>query len=196
MDQRPILILVGRQRPHHVLLLAYGLGIGVSYLGGWIPDFHAGPLGEPVVTAWMAGLTVSGVVGLAGAYWRGQIRTGLLLERSAMLIGAGAVFGLAYTISSVLPRGVFTVGFCAAWGIANLALAMQIGKDLRSLGRKKTDNAGGHRERGRASYRWPVRWRANGSYSSRRQPAQGSGRDDGDAERFDSEVGQGPSERC
>ena len=173
MDERPILVLVGRQRPHHVLLLVYGMGIGIAYLTGSIPPSRIGALSAPIVTAWMAGLVVSGVVGLVGAFWHGQIRAGLMLERAAMLIGAGSVFGLAYKISEYLPNAAFTVGFCVAWGIANLVLAAQIGKDLRSLGRKKTENAGGYGERGGASHRGPIWWGSDRNRPSPIPPPEG-----------------------
>lgn len=146
---RPVFIVVGRRRPHHVLLLLYSFAVGTAYLlGAPQPRSVTENLSNPYLLLWSVGLALSGGIGLIGSYWRGQIDVGLMLERSAMLIGAASVFGYAWTVSQAGTTSSFAVGFCLAWGIANLVRAVQIGKDLHSIGRKKLRNASGRGEPG------------------------------------------------
>lgn len=135
MSKPPILILTGSHRPHHVLLLAYSLVVGLVFmLGAPRPESVTSQLSSPFVDLWFAGLVASGLIGLVGCFWRGGMRRGLMLERSAMLIGAGSVFGYAWSVAQLGTQAIFTAGSCAAWGIANLVRVYQIGRDLRALG--------------------------------------------------------------
>lgn len=146
---RPVVVVVGRRRPHHVLLLLYSLVVGAAYLLGLPqPRSVTENLSSPYLTLWSVGLALSGGIGLVGSYWRGQIEAGLMLERSAMLIGAASVFGYAWTVGQAGTTASFAAGFCLAWGVANLVRAVQISKDLHSLGRKKMENASGCGEPG------------------------------------------------
>jgi hypothetical protein len=147
--ERPVVIIVGRHRPHNILLLLYSLTVGLAYLLGLPqPRSVTDNLTAPYLTLWSMGLVLSGGAGLIGSFWRGQVDVGLMLERSAMLTGAASVFGYAWTVSQTGTSSSFVVGFCLAWGAANLVRAAQISKDLRSLGRKKSRNASGRGEPG------------------------------------------------
>lgn len=181
MEQRPILVLVGRQRPHNVMLLIFSLGVGLIFLAGFPPppSVQEG-LSDPFILMWTVGLAASGLIGLTGAYWRGGMRRGLMLERSAMLIGAGATFGYAWTVSTAGKPSLFASGFCLSWGIANLARAVQISQDLRSLGREK--DAGGNAERSGADDLRTSGWGSDGTYPCVLPPTQRSGRLDGNIE--------------
>lgn len=181
MEPKPVFILTGRRRPHHILLLAYSLVAGVAFLAGWVPEPRgmSARLNGTQLILWSLGLTVSGLVGLVGACWRGDAVRGLRLERSALLIGAGALFGYAWTMSALGKMAVFSVGFCIAWGIANLALATQIGQDLRNLGKVKNGRRAGVNGRGGPGrFNWR---RGRGTDSRLPGPTQGQGRPDGHA---------------
>lgn len=132
MEPRPIIIITGKQRHHEQLLLAFSVVAGVAFLLGAPRSAVTQQLDEALVNVWAAGLAVSGVVGLAGCFWRNNLGRGLLLERSGMLIGAAAVFGFAVQVYAVAGgRGLFTSGFYLAWALANVARSLQISKDLR-----------------------------------------------------------------
>lgn len=171
--ERPVFILMGRGRPHLVMLLLFSLGVGLAYLLGLPqPRSVAENLGDPFQFMWSVGLVVSGLVGLSGAFWRGDIGTGLMLERAGMLIGAGSVFGYAWTVSQAGTSSSFAAGFCLAWGVANLVRAYGIGKDLRNLGRKKIKHASGRGERSGTGNRRPLRRRTNRDHSGHFPTAQ------------------------
>lgn len=147
--QQSVVVVVGRGRPHHVMLLVFSFVVGLMYLLGLPqPRSVSDNFGDPFQFLWSVGLLLSGGVGLVGAYWRGEVGVGLMLERSSMLIGAASVFGYAWTVSHSGRASTFAAGFCLAWGIANMARAVGISKDLRNLGRKKTKNASGRGESG------------------------------------------------
>lgn len=129
---RPILIITGRNRPHLLMTLWFSLVAGgVFVLGAPVPP-SMGDTGLVAIWAWL--LLLSGVVGLAGCYGRGNLRRGLGLERAGMLLGAGAVIGYAVQVYTVNGnRALFSAGFCAGWAIANVVRALQISNDLRQL---------------------------------------------------------------
>lgn len=87
---------------------------------------------DVVLTAWYAALLTSGVVGLAGCYWRWDVVTGLLLERAAMLTAAAA--GLVYVTALFTVGGWQATGagsYVAAYLVASLVRARHITTDLR-----------------------------------------------------------------
>lgn len=143
MEPRPIIIISGKHRHHELLLLAFSVLAGVAFLLGAPRSAVTQQLDETLVNVWAVGLTVSGVVGLLGCFWRNNLERSLLLERSGLLIGAGAVLGFAMQVYSVAGgRGLFTAGFYLAWALANVARSLQIGKDLRDM--RGARDAGGH----------------------------------------------------
>src|ERR1044072_3235134 len=111
---RPIVLLVGRHRPHEQLLLAYSALLGVLYLTmapapAWSVVLHAW-----VFSAWAAGLAVSGVVGLAGCWWRGE--RGMGVELGGLLVNAGALLMYVASVFTYAGwRALFTGGLVAAW---------------------------------------------------------------------------------
>jgi hypothetical protein len=129
------LVRTGRQQPFEVLMLAFSVAAGAAFAAGARPPGSLErSLPAAVLTAWYGALLASGLVGLAGCYWRWDVVTGLLLERAAMLTAAAA--GLVYV------TGLFTVGGWAATGaglyvgaylVASLVRARHITVDLRLL---------------------------------------------------------------
>ena len=89
------------------------------------------------MTAWAAGLVVSGVVGLVGCWWRGE--RGQILEAGGLLVGAGALLLYATAaISAAGLRALFPAGVTLAWFAANLWRLTQIrrdGGDVRAVKR-------------------------------------------------------------
>lgn len=135
MDSSRPLVVVGRDRPHELLLLAWSLISGISYLLGAPPPGSITAL-MPAweIHAWAAGLLASGLIGLVGCWWRGNHAFGLGLEMGAMLIGSGAL--LLYVVAAFSVAGwlaLFAGGLVVTWLAANLWRVGQIRRDLRNL---------------------------------------------------------------
>ncbi len=135
MSERPIIVVTGSRRPHELLLLAFSLIAGLAFLlGAPRPASMGDSMGDWFTTLWAFGLLFTGLIGLVGSFWRGSVARGLLLERSAMLLGAGAAMGYAIQVYSTNGgRSLFAAGFCFFWALANVARAVQISNDLRSM---------------------------------------------------------------
>lgn len=132
-DQRPVIVVTGKRRPHELMLLAFSLVVGLLYLTGALDQPASVSSKATWVNAWAAGLALSGAVGLIGCYWQGDLVRSLTLEQAGMLFGAAAA--LTYTSAAFSYAGtnaLFPSGFCLAWAVANVARAVQIGKDLRT----------------------------------------------------------------
>lgn len=136
MNPPRAVVVVGRDRPHELLLLGWSLFSGVSYLLGAPPPGSITAL-MPAweIHAWAGGLLASGLIGLVGCWWRGNHALGLGLELGAMLIGSGAL--LLYSVAAFAVggwRATFAAGLVATWMAANLWRVGQIRRDLRILG--------------------------------------------------------------
>lgn len=134
--QRPTIILAtGRQRSHLVFMMGYSVLAGALILA-------AGPGSSPVLQEmdptvrmlWAGSFTASGLLALAGCFWRGNLQRALSLERAGMLFNTMAVLALAALVYEYGgSRAFFTAGICIAWAAANVYRAAQISKDLRNL---------------------------------------------------------------
>jgi hypothetical protein len=129
------IVLASRARAHEFVLLALSLLLGVTYLlGAPPPQSAAATMPHWLVTAWAAGLAVSGLAGLLSAAvirWRD---TSLMLEAGAMLIGAGALVLITAAIAVYSgARGMLGAGLCLGWALANLVRAEQIRREIREL---------------------------------------------------------------
>lgn len=138
MPERYLLaIRTGRHHPHEVLIHGFCIIGGILFSSGVA---RSQVLNEAVSDAvrigWAIALLVSGVVGLTGCYWRGQIRVGLLLERAALAFGSAAA--IVYLLALVTAAGWGATGaglWIGAYVAANLARVHGITGDLRILER-------------------------------------------------------------
>lgn len=116
-------------------MLAFSVAAGVAFVAGARPPGSLErSLPDVILTAWYVTLLVSGAVGLAGCYWRWDVVTGLLLERSAMLTAAAA--GLVYVTALFTVGGWQATGagfYVTAYLVASLVRARHITVDLRSI---------------------------------------------------------------
>lgn len=133
---RPVLVVAGRHRPHELLFLGLSLVFGLAYtLGSPPPQSVASQMPPWLVHVWAVGLLLSGVVGLVGTLAPIGYGRGLSLELGAMLVGAAAlVVTTAAIFNYAGARGLFSVGFCVAWALANVVRAVQIVRDMREVG--------------------------------------------------------------
>lgn len=134
-DDRPVIVITGRRRPHELVFLALAVVLGLAYtLGAPPPASAASEMPPWLVHAWAAGLLLHGVVGLTAVFLPLQKDRALLAESGSMLIGAGtlvmaAASAFSYAGSAALLGG----GLTLAWAIANLVRVFQIRRDLKSL---------------------------------------------------------------
>lgn len=138
-----IVLVTGRHRPHELLLLAVSVLLGASYLArGTGPQTLTATVPRWVVLLWAVGLVASGIIGLTGCLWRGDITVGLGLERGAMLMSTGAM-GLisAVIVSATGMRGAFSAGITIAWALANIYRIAQITTDLRQIAAAHEEHA-------------------------------------------------------
>lgn len=134
--QRPTVILItGRQRSHLLFMMGYSVLAGLLIVVG-------GPGDSPVLKEmdsgvrmlWAGSFAASGLLALAGCFWRNNLQRALSLERAGMLFNTMAVLALAALVYDHSgSRAFFTAGICLAWAAANVYRASQISKDLRSL---------------------------------------------------------------
>lgn len=134
--QRPTIILItGRQRSHLLFMMGYSALSGLLILVGGPGDSLVLREMDAVVRAlWSGSLAASGLLALAGCFWRGNLQRALALERAGMLFNTMAMVAfaaLAYEHSG--SRAYFAGGICLAWAAANVYRAAQISKDLRNL---------------------------------------------------------------
>lgn len=130
-----IVVAVAHPRPHEMFLLGVSVLLGVGYLVSTpAPASLAASVPRWTVLLWAGALAVSGVVGLLGCLWRGNITTGLGLERAALIMSTAAL--LLISAASLLVNGeraVFSLGLMGAWGLANVYRCVQIRRDLRQI---------------------------------------------------------------
>ncbi len=128
-------IIVTRSSEHVQLLLATSVLIGVGMLLAVpAPQTVLALLPRWMVTVWAVTWVLSGMAGVIATMWRGDIGRGLLLERAALVLNAGAA-GL-FAVCAFVAAGMraWVVGlFLAGWTIANLLRAWRIGRDVRQL---------------------------------------------------------------
>ena len=140
-----IVLVTPRYRPHEILLLALSVLLGVSYLVRVpAPQTLTAAVPRWVVLLWAAGLALSGLVGLVGCLWRGDIVVGLGLERGALIMSTAALTLIsAVIVSATGLRGAFSAGITIAWALANLYRCIQITTDLRQVAAAHKENADG-----------------------------------------------------
>lgn len=129
------LILMGRHRPHEVLLLVWSLVVGVLLLaGGPAPGSVTSTIPGWEVTVWAGGLALSGATGLISFSRRWRIGVSLRMEMAAQFFGAGTTLvyaGAVFAAAGV--RGFATGMLILSWCAANLWRIRQIRRDLREI---------------------------------------------------------------
>lgn len=145
MDQPPIVVTSGKT-PFEVTILSATAAAGIALtLAGTRPRSVSEAMPTTVQVTWQAALVLTGVAGLVGVYWRGEVATGLGVELGA-LVGLGTATCM-YTIALIAISGVQAIAaasFVSAIGVASWLRAAEIVRDLRRLARAgDADTTGG-----------------------------------------------------
>lgn len=140
----PIVVVVGRERPHEVALNIWATILGTALTAGAPrPGSMLQYVSDPAFYLFSIGLMLGGLVALTGSHWRGDVERALDLERAGLLILTGAL--LVYLVAVVAAfqwQALLTGGLIAAWTHANIRRSLMIGRDLRNVRRQ----FGGRRE--------------------------------------------------
>lgn len=134
---RPIIVITGRERPHELALLAFSAVAGALFLAGVpVPPSIVESMRPPWNVLWCAGLALSGIVGLVGCYWRGNLIVALGVERTGLLFNAACYFTYAVMVFTFNGwNAFFAAGFCVSVAVADVARSLRISNDLRNIGK-------------------------------------------------------------
>ena len=131
--QDPV-VVAARRHPHEVVFAAAAAISGLIYtFGAPAPGSIDALLPVWVLHAWYGLLLAGGAVGLAGV-WYPDIEVGLNLERAGMWALTSSM--LIYCTVAVGFGGWRAIGivlWLGAWAAANVARAVQIGRDLHRI---------------------------------------------------------------
>jgi len=138
VQDRPVIVVFGRYRPHELLFLLLSILWGASALFTEPePDDLVNRLPTWLTLSAAGLLLISGTFGLVGCTWRRTVEVGLGLELGAMLIGVGGLLLSGYAFLRYgNGEAAMSTGFVAIWIVANLWRALQIRHDLGNLRRK------------------------------------------------------------
>lgn len=137
-----IVLVTGRHRPHELLLLAWSVLLGASYLLTVpAPQSLSAAVPRPIVLLWAGGLALSGAIGLIGCLWRGNVAVGLGIERGALIMSTAVLILIASVfVAAVGWRAAYSTGLTLAWALANLSRCIQITTDLRQIAAASKEN--------------------------------------------------------
>ncbi|GIM88744.1 hypothetical protein [Paractinoplanes toevensis] len=134
----PIVVVVGRDRPHEVALNVWAIVIGVLLtFGAPRPGSMAALVGGGTFYVFSVGLGLGGLIALIGSHWGRDVERSLEIERAGLIILAGALLVYAVAVT-VTFRGQALVagGLVTAWVWANIRRSVIITRDLQRVKRK------------------------------------------------------------
>lgn len=138
---RKLLEITTGRHPFQVAVIAACPVISAAILiTGKSPPSLAAALPAQYDEVWLAALAVGGVGALTGAYWRGELDNGLLIEGSG--VSAIGAMVTVYAAALLVVQGATAIGpatFLAAIGVACWWRAMQIARDVRKVWRAQSD---------------------------------------------------------
>lgn len=109
--RRPVLITPGRHPFEVGPLAACAIVGGVMAIAHIRPPSLANGLPEPLMTAWLALVAAGGALGLLGAYWRGAVDDGLLIEFAGVAaVAAACTMYVAALFAGNSPAVAFGAG--------------------------------------------------------------------------------------
>jgi hypothetical protein len=129
-----VVVATGKHRPHEVAFFAWSVYTGVPYLLGIVLPNSTQAITRLSLTLLSTALVVAGVAGLVGCFWRGDVRTGLEIERGALTMRGGfAALFAALIFVAAGGRGWSAGGFLLFLTAADLWRGWIITRDLRQI---------------------------------------------------------------
>lgn len=134
----PILVVVGKDRPHEVAFNVWAVVLGSMYTAGVPrPGSLAGLVTGPAFYVFSVGLGLGGLVALIGSHWTRDVERALEIERAGLIILAGALLVYAAAVLVAFRwQALIAGGLVAAWVWANIRRSVIITRDLRHIRRK------------------------------------------------------------
>ncbi len=134
----PVVVVVGRDRPHEVALNVWAAILGALYtFGAPRPGSLAGLVTGPAFYVFAVGLGLGGLIALVGSHWTRDVERSLEIERAGLVILTGALLVYAVAVISVFGwQALIAGGLVAAWVHANVRRSISITRDLRQIRRR------------------------------------------------------------
>lgn len=131
MNPRPVFITPGRHPFEIALLGACVIAGAVMAITGVRPPSLSRSLPYDVMTVWLALVAAGGLVGIVGAYWRGRIDDGLLIEFGGVLaIGSACtLYVIALFALNPLANAVASGGLLSGIAVGGVLRAVQCARD-------------------------------------------------------------------
>lgn len=141
----PIVVVVGRDRPHEVAFSVWALILGCLFtFGAPRPGSMAALVTGPAFYIFSIGLGLGGLVVLVGAHLPGDVERALEIERAGLVILTGALLVYGVAVIAVFGwQALIAGGLVAAWVHANVRRSMTITRDLRGMRASLRDRRGG-----------------------------------------------------
>jgi hypothetical protein len=135
---RTVVVVMGRNRPHEVAWFVVALVSGLGFLFRAIdrPVSVSALLPGWAVGIWVFVLFSSGLVGLVGAFWHGEVMPGLRLEQAGLLMGVAALLpSIVSAYQYAGPPATYVVATSLAFAGANTVRVFAISRTIRDLRR-------------------------------------------------------------
>lgn len=134
----PIVVVVGRDRPHEIAFSVWALILGVMFTAGAPrPGSLSGLVTGPAFYVFAVGLGLGGLVTLSGSLWMRGLERALEVERAGLVILTGALLVYAAAVTVTFRwQALIAGGLVGAWVWANIRRSVIITRDLRAVRRK------------------------------------------------------------
>lgn len=134
-----------RRSPNHSFLIGLVGLTGLLISLGVSDNRVIIAMGEPYATIWGIFLTLGAIITLVGTYWRGEVITGFLVERSGLILLSSGCFLWAILILfrihlDGLFSAVLTFGFASTCYMQMRWINKNLDKVLKAISNEEKDD--------------------------------------------------------
>lgn len=134
-----------RRSPNHSFLIGLVGLTGILIALGVSDNRIIIAMGEPYATIWGILLTLGAIITLSGTYWRGEVLSGFLVERSGLiLLGSGSILWAILVLLRIHMDGLFsavvTFGFASTCYMHIRWLNTNLNKVIRAINNEEKDD--------------------------------------------------------